>query len=85
MRDADAVREVEMVDHASGLPGRGIVAHHAAVRTALDDVERVGRHLVAGGAVAEVDLAVGRDIEVVRHAQARIVVELGTRCGWSRR
>src|SRR6516164_243416 len=76
MRDADPVREIEMVDNGAGGPGRGIVADHAAVRARLQDVERVGRHFVPRRAVAEINLAVRPDVEVVSHAQAGIVVEL---------
>ena len=76
MRHADAVREVEMIDHRPGLPGGGIVDDETAVRPPFHDVERIGRHLVARGAIAEIDLAVGRDVEIVCHAQPAIVVQL---------
>jgi hypothetical protein len=65
-----------MGDQCLGLAGRRIVDHQPTVGSALDDVECVRRHLIARRAVAEVDLAVGRDIEIVGHAQARVVVEL---------
>ena len=65
-----------MIDHGAGLLGGGIVDDQPAVRPPFQDIERIGRHLVAGGAVAEIDLAVGRDIEIVGHAQPGIVVQL---------
>ncbi len=52
------------------------MAQHAPVRSALEDVEGIGRCLVAGGAVAEIDFAVRRDVEIVGHPHAGIVVEL---------
>ena len=56
---------VEAGEHHCLLAGRRIVAQHAAVGTALDHFERIGRRLVTGGAVAEVDFSIGLDIEVV--------------------
>src|SRR5271154_4295904 len=65
-----------MSDQRRGPAGRRIVDHQPTVGSALDDVERVRGHLIARRAVAEVDLAVRRDIEIVGHTEARIVVEL---------
>ena len=76
VRDAYAVRKVKMRNQRRGLAGRRIIDHQPAVGPALDNVERVRGHFVARRAVAEIDLAVWRDVEIVGHAQPRIVVEL---------
>ena len=68
MGDAYPVREIKAFDELFGPAGGRIVTEHTAVRSAFDDLERIGRRLVTGGAVAEVDLSVRRDVEVVRHA-----------------
>ena len=85
MGDADAVGKGQILQDRPRLSGRGIVADQPAVAAALETVERPVGQFVARGGFAEIDLAVGRDVEVVGQTQPRIVLETSTRCDWSRR
>ena len=57
--------------------GRRIVADQATIAAALETVERPVGQLVACGGFAEIDLAVGRDVEVVSQIETGIVLETG--------
>src|SRR5690349_19526783 len=76
MRNADAVGEIKLVDEGAGGTGGGVIADQPPVRPRLENVQRIGRHLVARGTVAEIDLAIRGDVEIVGHAQPRVVIEL---------
>src|SRR5271165_4442578 len=75
MGDADAVREREVLEDRLRHAALGIVANQAAVAPALETVERPVRELVARRRLAEIDLAVGGDVEIVGEIEPRIVLE----------
>ena len=70
MRDADAVRKVKAPDDFLRLSSRRVVAQHTAVRATLDDLGRIVGRFIARRAVAEIDLSIGRDVEIVGHSHA---------------
>ena len=74
MSQADAVGEDEIVADRTGFSGCGIVAQQTTVRPALEQVEAPVLDVVTFGGVGEVDRAVGGDVEVVGHADGRVIL-----------
>src|SRR6185437_13653773 len=74
--DADTVAKADVTHHRPGLARRGIIAHKPAAAASFEAVNRPGRHVKAGRPLAEIDLAVRRDVEIIGELEARIVDQL---------
>jgi len=74
MRDANAIREREVRQNGLRPSRRGIVTDQPAVAPALETIERPIGKIVSRRSVAEIDLAVGRDVEIVGQPKPRVVL-----------
>src|SRR5579872_6841247 len=75
MGQTDAIREDEIVAYRAGLARLRIVAQKAPVRPALNQVKPPSLDIIAFGRVGEVDRTVGGDIEIIGHADGRVVLD----------
>ena len=80
---ANAVREDQVRHFGVRFARLGVVTDDAAVAAALQRVDRPFMHLEADRGFAEIDAAVGSDVEIVGEPQAENHRQPKKMCGWS--
>src|SRR3984957_7592560 len=73
VRHADAIGEEKITKDRPGDAGCGIVSDNPAVSAALQGVDHPFLEPVANCGLAEIDFAIGRDVEIVCKAHAGII------------